>query len=164
MIDHREEFRLDEALRRHAARELDGQLGRAERHFLAFASREKASDRRATRWTVWGAAAAAAACGALVWVLLAARQQGATRPPPERPGQASSATAETDDADLVELRRTVLWQTLDEGTLVVEDDVPLRKMRLQSLERVQWYDPDSRALIEATVPKEEVIFVGMQTY
>ena len=162
MIHRDEDRQLEDVLARHVACELDGQLGRAERQFLAFASRENASDRRATWWTMWGAAAAAAACGALVWILLAARQQGTASPSPDRPAHASAV--ENDDAKLVELRRTVLWQTLDEGTLVVEDDVPLRKVRLQSLERVQWYDPGSQSLIEATVPKEEVIFVGLQTY
>jgi hypothetical protein len=162
MIDQREEDGLDELLRGHLTRELDRQLGRAERRFASVAA--PASPRgRSASWTAL-TTLAAAACGALFWVLLAARQQSTV--PRDGDVQAHASGVEPRiEAGLVELERTLVWQTLDEGTLVVDDgDRPLRKLRLRSLERVQWYDPVNQALVEATVPKEEIIFVGMQTY
>ena len=155
--------RLDELLGGHFACELDGQRGRAERHFLHVASHASPSRRQTAWWAAWGSIAAAAACAAVVWTMPGLWQRGPIAPVVERDGDAVSPIAAIED-DLVELRRTLVWQTLDEGMLVVDDDTPLRKVRLQSLERVQWYDRKNQALVEATVPKEEVIFVGMQTY
>ena len=155
--------RLDELLGRHFACELDGQRSRAERRFLHVAVHASPSHRQTAWWAAWGGIAAAA-CAAIVWMLPGLWQRGMIAPVADRDADAvSPVTADVQD-DLVELRRTLVWQTLDEGMLVVDEDTPLRKVRLQSLERVQWYDRKNQALVEATVPKEEVIFVGMQTY
>ena len=158
---------LDVLIARHAARELDAQLGRAERRFRTYASaaprRNTTTTRTTTRWAAWGAMAAAA-CAALVWLVLGARQQTKVAPGIDAVARGGETQKSSIDAGLVELERTLVWQTLDEGTLVIDNDTPLRKVRLQSLERVQWYDPANQALVEATVPSEEVIFVGMQTY
>ena len=162
-MSERNQDQLDELLGRHFAYELDGQRGRAERYFLHSTAQTAPSQRRTAWWAAWGSVAAAA-CAAVVWMLPGLWQRGIIAPVAERDADAvSQVTADAED-DLVELRRTLVWQTLDEGTLVVDQETPLRKVRLQSLERVQWYDRKNQALVEATVPKEEVIFVGMQTY
>jgi len=64
----------------------------------------------------------------------------------------------------MELERTIAWQSFDEGTVRLEDDTPMRKVRREVLERIQYYDPARGALVEMTIPKQEVFLVGLNMY
>lgn len=51
-------------------------------------------------------------------------------------------------------------RTRDEGTLLV-GRTPVRKVRRQWLERVEWFDPENGARVQRIVPHEEVLFVPL---
>jgi hypothetical protein len=67
----------------------------------------------------------------------------------------------SDDPAPVEVTRAVAWQTFDEGTLLLDDQTPVRRVRHQILEYSQWYDPKTKGYVEATVPREEIVLVGL---
>ena len=51
-------------------------------------------------------------------------------------------------------------RTRDEGTLLV-GHTPVRKVRRQWLERVEWFDPQNGARVQRIVPREEILFVPL---
>lgn len=51
-------------------------------------------------------------------------------------------------------------RTLDDGVLLV-GRTPVRKLRRQWLERVEWFDPHNGARVQRIVPHEEVLFVPL---
>lgn len=53
------------------------------------------------------------------------------------------------------------WRTIDEGIVYLDPYTPVRKLRRQRLERVQWYDVARGARVEMIVPREEVQFVAL---
>ena len=43
------------------------------------------------------------------------------------------------------------YRTLDEGPAVLENQGPMRQLRRQVLQTVQWYDPQAKANVQITV-------------
>lgn len=58
------------------------------------------------------------------------------------------------------LGRALTSRTFDEGTLLV-GNTPVRKIRRQWMERVEWFDSRNRARVQRIVPREEVLFVPL---
>ena len=58
------------------------------------------------------------------------------------------------------LGRAFRSHTVDEGTLLV-GSTPVRKLRRQWLERIEWFDPENGARVQRIVPREEVLFVPL---
>jgi hypothetical protein len=52
------------------------------------------------------------------------------------------------------------WNTIDQGTVYLGGEVPLRSVVRQANETVRWYDPQRKAHVEMTVPRDEVMLVG----
>jgi hypothetical protein len=146
---------LDLLLARHFQDELDGQLGRTPARFAAVVAQKPASRRRAG-WVAGGAITGIAALLAIA--LLAADYF-------RRPADSVTPVVTTaPESSLMELERTVAWQTFDEGTVLLDDKTPMRRLRREVLERVQYYDPTQQALVEMTIPKEEVFLVELAMY
>ena len=56
------------------------------------------------------------------------------------------------------------WQTVDQGTVFVDSDTPMRKLLHQQIEQTKWRDADGNESVKVTVPKEEVMLVSYNKY
>ena len=144
---------LDLLLGQHFQDELDPHLGRAEAHFahhLAHQPERRIGWRLITSLT-----------GLAALIALALFAATFTRKPTPH---TESVVATLPEPALMELERTVAWQTFDEGTVLLEDQTPMRKLRRETLERVQYYDAEQQAVVEMTIPKQEVFLVKLAMY
>ena len=64
----------------------------------------------------------------------------------------------------IHVDRFVNDRTFDEGTIVVGQNQPVRRLRRERIEHVRWKDPDSGAQVEMIVPQQDFEFVEMQSY
>jgi hypothetical protein len=182
----RNDAQLESLLRDHFAAKLDGQLGRAAERF----AREVADARPAQlhlrltdaprpaprapqhhrsgwsafAWSIGLAGGAVAAGIAVVMVLvpmLNTKPQDVafnesprpTRPDPLTPPQPATFTPQN-------VEHALSWNTIDQGTVYLGGEVPLRSVVRQANETVRWYDPQRKAHVEMTVPRDEVMLVG----
>jgi len=153
---------LDALLGVYVRGRLDPQLGRAPAAFAAAAAAGRA-DRPPHRGgggtrLAFAAAGLIAAMLMIAWAIWSA---GHRQPPPVVTIQ---PVAPVGDAGPRELERLVLWQTVDDGAAVFADQLPVRKLRQEAVEQVQYYDPDDRATIRVTVPLVRDVMVQMETY
>jgi hypothetical protein len=149
---------IEDELSRHLSARLDPQVGRAAAYFeQSLAANKPARNRAAFLWTV-GAGLVTATAAAIA---LAATLIPAPAARPHRPAVTPSAPPEVAS---VEPSEVVWWRSLDEGTVLLDDHTPARRVRRQILEQVQWYDPRRGTQVELTVPREEVLFVNMESY
>ncbi|HET6882926.1 MAG TPA: hypothetical protein VFI31_22345 [Pirellulales bacterium] len=182
------DLRLDERLQSELSSQLDGQLGRAAPYFLSRCS--KRSRRREWHLAAGLAAVAACGIALVTWQSMPPavpqRQKDtvvAVQPPVVKtddvpsdtptevenlPGSALEdgagpatppATSDVASQPLV-LGRALSTRTRDEGILLV-GRTPVRKVRRQWLERVEWFDPQNGARVQRIVPHEEVLFVPL---
>ena len=145
---------LDELLGRHLAECLDGQLGRA-----AAAFREAGARRRpgwGRRW-LWGAGAAVAAGLAVAWLIF--WEPGAARhnAPPREVVMKPVEPAE------VPIARSTTWTPVTEDGTAMVDDRPVRQLRRQIVDEVEWYDTRDKATVRRRMPREQLILIGVQT-
>lgn len=158
---------FDEMLSDHFRGELRPKAGRAGACFLAAVSppahpleyqRVRPARRRVTQAIGFAMAAAA-----LVAVVLGAgifnmrRTTSISSPPLMPPARVAAASP------FVPVEQVTESRTVDEGT-VVFNDAPVRQVRRQVRQTMQWYDPQQNANIEITVPREQVVYVGLQPY
>ena len=159
---------LDQLLQEHFHRQLDPQLGRAASTFAqqiaaARAPRTQMRPRRLMIWCLWAAGAMAASVG-IVWGVAVVRhplsQPGISEQPKKPASSASSplATAE------IPIENIIAYRTLDEGPVLLDDHCPVRQLRRQVLQTVQWYDPQAKANVQITVPREQIVYVPMPSY
>jgi len=115
-------------------------------------------------WSIGLTGAAVAAGIAVVMVLVPLVQ----RPPaanknvviaPHADGPGSSVTT-AGDAVPRDVEHALTWNTIDQGTVYLGGEVPLRSVVRQANETVRWYDPQHKAHVEMTVPRDEVMLVG----
>jgi hypothetical protein len=152
---------LDDLLRVHYRSELDGQLGKAAKAFAAEVKRGRRintaeSGRRLVIWGIWTAGGIAASVG-IVWGF-------ATRLSPVLPTIVSEATTNSASDDPLPLQRVVESHSIDEGTIVLGDAGPVRRVRERVIETTTFYDPESHAQLEVSVPHERTMLVGLHTY
>jgi len=154
-----EEERLDRLINRYLSQQLDPQLGRAAANFETDLRKRPARRNPWPRRLIW-MTTAAAACLALAWGW---RFQNHLAQKPGSNGPTQIVEAEP-SPDLVPVTESISWRTIDDGVIGVEDDVPIRQLRNQVLQYVQWYDPQRKATVEMTVPREEIVLVGLQSH
>ena len=176
------DLRLAAKLGRELRQQLDPQLGRAAPYFLTrcATSTDVRRGGRGRRGRFWAGVAAVAATCCAVLVALDRARPPALEPQPNRkvvaapavsaadePGDEPSADQESPGngdrmsaAEPLVLGRALSSRTLDEGTLLV-GRTPVRKVRRQWLERVEWFDPQNGARLQRIVPREEVLFVPL---
>jgi hypothetical protein len=153
---------LDEALREHLRGRLDGQLGRSVAAFRREVAR-KPQSHLGPRMVVWGlcAGASLAASVAIVWATVVHHDQ---RPKPILATSGDENPTATSAGSPLPLEQTVEYTTVDEGTVVLENQGPARRLRRSVLATFEYYDPQQKANIEITVPQEQTVLVGMQTF
>jgi len=158
---------LDQLLQEHFRGQLDPQLGRAESYFLQKAKPPEHSvrstyPRRALVWGLWAAGAMAASVG-IVWgvgIHRAPPNPRVTHDPVPRPSPAPSASASV----AIPVEQVLSYRTLDEGSVLIENLGPARQLRRQVMQTVQWYDPQTKANMQITVPREQLVYVPMPSY
>jgi hypothetical protein len=155
--DDRDLEELDAMLSAHLRQRLDPQLGRAAEAFEASAG-AAASRRGGTMRLAFATIGLIAAMVTIAWAIW---PRGNHAPPPP----VVTNTDAMPDAGLPrEIERMVLWQTVDDGAAVVADQLPVRKLRQEAVEQVEYYDPHDRATIRVTVPLVRDVMVQMETY
>ena len=166
MRDENESEQCDQMLSEHFRQRLDPQCGRALAAFEATGGTSgemRASAPRARRLMPFavGIGGLIAAAVLIAWPLLHDRPDGRGGPkivsvttPPAR------ATA----SDELNVERLVLWRAVDEGAGVVADTVPVRKLRYEAVEQIEWEDPVNQATIQVSVPVAEVVLVQQPTF
>jgi hypothetical protein len=153
---------LDALLGAHLRGRLDPQLGRASAaSSAAAAARQPAAARGGGGDTLRIAAAwigLVAAVLAIVWLIWPADDRQPLPVVTNAPVMPHASSPPR------EIERMVLWETVDERATLVGDQLPVRKLRQEGVEQVQYYDPDDRATIRVTVPLVRDVMVQMETY
>jgi hypothetical protein len=131
---------FDSLLSEHLSRELDSQLGRAT---------VKLARLRPNPWRLIALStlATAAAIGAF---LIRPRQPDLT--PAPAPAQTVAIDYQLD------------WQTIDLGTVLLEDQTPVRRYVRREIETARWIDPSTKAQLEMVVPNDQIMLIGLNTY
>lgn len=182
---------LGPLLRNYLSARLDGQLGKAEARFVArhFDAIEPLPAHRPTprRGRLFAAVAAtAASISVAVWCGFHVGRQpaedragGENQELPAVPREASpvvpnariaadkplpeTASGEASFAEPVLVGQQLQWQTIDEGIVYLDAHTPVRKLRRQRFEKVEWYDAARGARVQMIVPHEEVQFVALSS-
>ena len=161
---------LDALLREHLRAELDPQLGRATRRFHQHLrghdpARGASSPARSTRggWLVGIGGGAMAASIAALWAgpaLWHAAPPGPGAGP--RPGGAPVVPVADYRFALDDV--TLLSQTRDTGTVLLDGRTPARRIVRNELKQVRWVDPDNNVSFERIEPHQDVMLIEMDTY
>jgi hypothetical protein len=154
---------LGALLRSHLRAELDAKAGLAEARFMREVRRrdERRHGTRLAIWALWATGSAIAASVGIVWGVMAHRNASLSSPIASRPDKPTTVASAQ---GLRELGEVVEYSTIDEGSRYVENEGPARQVRRQVLQTTQWYDPDSGAQIEITVPHEQVMLIGLPSF
>jgi hypothetical protein len=171
MRDENETEQLDQMLSEHFRQRLEPQCGRAVAAFeaaaAATATETRSSLMRFRRFATvaLGAGGLIAAAVLVAWPLLRHRPGTHGTPKivamPISPIRTTTTAAAKDEPNV---ERLLLWRAVDEGASVVADSVPVRKLRYEAVEQVEWEDPVDQATIQLSVPVAEVVFVQQPTF
>jgi len=143
--------KIDILITRHLGKQLDRHVGRAQRAFLA-----EVSQRR--RWYIpryWAVAAVLLIAATLAGVFAVRNLFTA---PIREPTQVLPSNSES--PPLMPVAQTVAWRTMDDGTVMMNGDVPVRQLRRQVVERIKWYDPQRNTTVELHRPQEQIMLIG----
>jgi hypothetical protein len=142
---------LDELLAGHLRVCLDAQRGRAS---AAFAEELRARG----RWRLWATAAASlAACVAITWIAVVATR-------PSHPTQVvdTGGSPSAVDEPVTPVLQSATWsRMMDDGAALV-DGQPVRQLRRNVVEEIEWYDAKDGAVVRTTRPQQQVFLIGLQ--
>ncbi|HEV8292961.1 MAG TPA: hypothetical protein VGP94_13595 [Tepidisphaeraceae bacterium] len=144
--------KIDILITRHLGKQLDRHVGRAQRAFLA-----EVSQRR--RWYIpryWAVAATLLITATLAGVFAVKNLFTAPTPDETPVGPISNSESKP----LMPVAQTVAWRTMDDGTVMMNGDVPIRQLRRQVVEHVKWYDPQRKTTVELHQPQEQIMLIG----
>ena len=147
--------KIDQLIRAHLSRELDPHLGRFEKAFTAQLHKDD-QIRRHFNVRYWSAAA----------VLLLSISIAATlfintllkRHHPNNSG--NNHLVESEPQPLMPIAQTVDWHIVDDGTVALNGDIPIRQVRQQVIERTKWYDPQRKTTFELSIPREDIMLIS----
>jgi hypothetical protein len=154
----RPDYELEDLLRTHLSRQLDPQRGRARTAFERETNASPAGSRRGLRLFAASGLIAASVAILIGFVVLRDR---IVRPAPDRP-EKSSPLANAGADPVVE--RLVTWRAVDEGPRVVAPAVPVRKVRYEAVEEIEWAEPLENATIRLSIPQEQVVLVRQMAF
>jgi hypothetical protein len=109
-------------------------------------------------WRGWAFPLAAAAAVALFVIPALLKHGDDTR---EYPTPGSTPTVASAQQLSPSVEHEIRWNTVDEGTVFVNGDTPMRSIRRERVDNVRWVDPDTHATMQMSVPNNEVVLVGM---
>ena len=170
---------LDALLSKHLSSELDAQLGRANARFDQMRRMQRqftdapAQPRRlqVNRFTLGVIGAALAAAIAVVMIFAPTKRitPGPVSAPIEIARNDASIVGDPAPAmfadETIPVQRDVSWQTLDRGTVFVgEEEQPMRRLVRQRVDNYRWTDPEHKFNVQMSVPRDEVMLVGMKSY
>ncbi|MBN1674397.1 MAG: hypothetical protein JXR37_25340 [Kiritimatiellae bacterium] len=159
---------LEEELRQLVPRALSPQAHDRIRRELEAGDAAPARGRR-LRWALTGLAAAAVV---LIMIAGAARLRNTRREPGQTAARETVPAPEKRPAPLtlpadvfepVEFS-TVLVNEHDEGTVLVPDFGPARRVRYEFVNRVQWQNTNRNARFIVTTPQEEVVLIPVSMH
>ena len=145
---------VPESVREAIRRDLDGRQPSA-----AWRSRDAAPARRWGLMLAAAAAAAAVLAGAGWWIeapKFSAARKALARGETLRPAASPAAHRL--------LLATVLMDKCDEGSVMLANNGPARRVRCRFLDHAQWYCEERGRVYAMTAPREEVLLVPMETY
>ena len=59
---------------------------------------------------------------------------------------------------------TLCTQTRDGGTVLLDDHTPARRLIRRELKQARWVDPKTGESLEIIEPRQDVMFIQMETY
>ena len=180
LSDDNDDAKLDLALRDYFSSRLDGQLGRAAAHFHRHLgggstgtgtgaghgpSHRRRHPNTGGGWVMGIVGSALAASIAALWAGPSFRLPA----PPDAPGartQLATSTPNTASAGAnLEIDEvTLCTQTRDGGTVLLDDRTPARRLIRRELKQARWVDPKTGESLEIIEPRQDVMFIQMETY
>jgi len=152
---------LDALLRGHYAGALDSHVGQATAAFRAHVSGHS----RGRTFRLFLAAGAAVAAGLLLAMWLTP-SSGPTPGRPDapvavtRPRQAPTPPPAPGGTPVVQ---AAAWSRVVDDGLGLVDDRPVRRLRRNVVEAVEWVDPATGAHVRQTVPTQQVYYLPVRT-
>lgn len=148
---------LDRLLREHFASQLDPQLGRA----TAAMQRSCAAVPRRRRWrSTWTAAAGLALAASFAAVFLGPGVfSRLLKPRVDQPAPAPPVALVQPDIQPIE--HQIHWNAVDQGTVFVNGQVPMRSILRQRIDSLRWSDPQDNATYELRLPQDEIVLIGL---
>src|SRR4051812_43660612 len=143
--------KIDILISRHLGKQLDRHVGRAQKAFLA----EVTQRRRFHIPRYWAVAAVLLLAATLVCVLAV---KNLFIPPTKLPPGPQVSNSESQP--LLPVAQSVDWRTLDDGTVMMNGDIPVRQLRRQVVEHVKWYDEERKTTVELRQPQEQIMLIG----
>jgi len=156
----RDDEQLEALLRQFLSDELDGRLGRSERHFRQYLSAVAATAWRQRAWLIGAFISGMAASVAVLWAAPLLRHQQHPQA-----GESSSRANRAPMANVVPaaMEQFVQSRTTDEGIIMV-GDAPVRVVHRQALERTRWLDAPGKVRAEQLTPRDDLMFIKLPTY
>src|SRR5215212_2237368 len=142
--------KIDILISRHLGKQLDRHVGRAQKAFLA----EVMQRRRFHIPRYWAVAAVLLLAATLVCVLAV---KNLFIPPTKLP---PGPVSNSESGPLLPVAQSVAWRTMDEGTVMMNGDIPVRQLRRQVVEHVKWYDEQRKTTFELHQPQEQIMLIG----
>jgi hypothetical protein len=177
--------RVETILRDYLSTRLDGQLGRAAAHFHRHlgghntgtggsppgagpSTRRRHHYNAGGGWVIGIVGSALAASIAALWAGPSLRLYTPTPGTPGAPGATQVASHDAGAAgkgtDLEMDELTLLSQTRDGGTVVLDGRTPARRLIRRELKQERWVDPRTGASLEIIEPRQDVMFIQLETY
>ena len=150
---------LDALLRAHYSATLDPQVGRATDAFRAHLD---AHHSRGRTFRLFLAAGAAIAAGLLLamWLI------PTSAPTPDHPvavTQPRQGTTLPPASDTAPVVQAASWSRVVDDGLGLVDDRPVRRLRRNVVEAVEWVDPATGARVRQSVPSQQVFYLPVRT-
>ena len=143
--------KIDILISRHLGKQLDRHVGRAQKAFLA----EVTQRRRFHIPRYWAVAAIILLAATLICVLAV---KNLFIPPTKLPPNTAS---NSESQPLLPIAQSVAWRTMDDGTVMMNGDIPVRRLRRQVVEHVKWYDEQRKTTFELHQPQEQIMLIGL---
>ena len=151
-------FDPDPLLRAHLASTLNPHLGRAAAAFRA-QLRPPAPQRRLILRLALPVAVGLAASLVVAWTLVRYQRPSDNKVVVINP----PATNKIAPAATPTFVQTASWSRVVDDGLNVIDDRPVRQLRRNLVQEVEWYDPKSHARVKQTIPAQQIFLIGVQT-
>jgi hypothetical protein len=69
----------------------------------------------------------------------------------------------TTEQPMVPMVQAATWTGMKDEGIARISGMPVRKMRREIVEEVEWYDPNNKALVRTRMPRQQVFLIGVKT-